>query len=240
MAETTIGINRVSELNNISGLGNFWMAKVPDLIATNTQTATDYTIETEKLPKIKDDGSLESNFDLLGKMTMDSISFAGDEQDIVKQRYTDGSVGITLVQDGTFAISCTNMNIAPEMCEGLLNMDKITAAAAGETTDFSSALAYGKNDKMGYISPAAVYIEFLDSPQFKGILLPYATVSSRLDPTGNKTDIWQISMNVSANECPLKYNGKVYTKKYFGVSYILVPKNTFVESNASNSTESND
>lgn len=215
-------VNRASDLSNISGLGNFWMLKVEDL---GTKKIEELDIPTYKDGKISEDTA----FDLLGKMTMDSVSFTGDDQDINKVRYTDGSVGITLVQDGNFGISCSNMNISPVMCEGLLNMTKVGTPVDDPTANktFAHGLAYGKDDKMGYISPALVYIEFLDSVDYAGILIPYSTIASRLDPTGNRTDVWSININISSNECPKAFQGTDITAVYEGVSYILVPKKQF-------------
>lgn len=216
--------NLGSILNTVGGVGRLWLF--------NYSKDWDGTKKLEELIiPFTEAGVINSSvlFDLVGKLDMDSVEDAGEDMDIVDHRFTDGSVGVKLVSDGTYGLTCQSMNIAEDICTNLLLMKKTTAGDAN--TLGKNSLAYGQDGDMGFINPCAVFIEALSSDKYSGILYPYASLSSKLVVAGNKTDIWTINMNIGAQNCPLKTLDKTgaaqdLTTIWGEASYVLIPKRT--------------
>lgn len=218
------GKNLSSLLNTIGGVGRLWLfnygknwdgtKKIEELaIPFTTAGAIDTTVD----------------FDLVGKLNMDSVEDAGEDMNIVDHRFTDGSVGVKLVEDGTYGFTAQSMNIAEDICVEILNMLKTTTGTAN--TLGKDSLAYGQDGRMGFINPCAIYLETLSSDKYSGILYPYASLSADLQIAGNKTDIWVVNMNIGAQNCPLKALDKTGASKDLTAiwgesSYILIPKRT--------------
>lgn len=77
---------------------------------------------------------------------------------------------------------------------------------------------------------------------YQGLLVPYCTILSKLNPNGKKTDTWNIEMEVKSFACPdvLPIDGweqrihgwgfwrkariQTITKKYNGAMYSLIQK----------------
>lgn len=217
--------NLSSVLNTIGGVGRLWIynygkawngaKKIEDLVIPFTTS-----------------GNIGANvdFDLVGKLDMDSVDTNGDDMNIVDHKFTDGSVGVKLVEDGTYGFSCQSMNVAELICENILNMKKEAVASAAAVKNLGDDyLAYGIDGNIGFINPCAIFLETLTSDKYSGILYPYASLSASLKIAGNKTDIWTININAGAQNCPLKaltMTGTTadLTAKWGEASYILIGK----------------
>jgi hypothetical protein len=214
--------NLSASLHTIGGVGRLWILDY----ANNWDGKT--TIEALGIPSFN--GSVITGFfDLVGKLDMDSVDNAGDDINIVDHKFTDGSVGVRLAEDGTYGFTCQSMNIAPIICKTLLNMSEETASTSTTTLGGKGSLAYGKNSTMGYINPCAVFLETLNSDIYSGILFPYASLTAKLQIAGNKTDIWTINIEVGAQNCPLQTlcstgDTATLTAKLAEAAYVLVPK----------------
>lgn len=216
--------NLSSLLNTVGGVGRLWIF--------NYQKNWDGTKKIEELAiPFTTGGVIDSSvdFDLVGKLDMDSVEDAGEDMNIVDHRFTDGSVGVKLVEDGTYGFTCQSMNIAEDICKELLNMVKTTAGL--DNTLGKDSLAYGQDGAMGFINPCAIFLETLSSDKYSGILYPYASLAADLQIAGNKTDIWVVNMNIGAQNTPLKALDKSNTSKdltaiWGEATYVLIPKRT--------------
>lgn len=218
------GKNLSSLLSTVGGVGRLWLfnygknwdgtKKIEEMIIPFTTSGVI-------------DGTVD--FDLIGKLDMDSVEDAGEDMNVVDHRFTDGSVGVKLVEDGTYGLTCQSMNIAEDICVELLNMVKTTTGS--DNTLGKNSLAYGQDGKMGFINPCAIFLETLSSDKYSGILYPYASLGADLQVAGNKTDIWVVNMNIGAQNTPLKALDKTGASKdltaIWGEStYVLIPKRT--------------
>lgn len=238
-----MGANLAASLGNISGVGIFYICPLTD--ATRNASTFGITAVTESneftggikmealaLPSMSDLATGE--FDGIGYMNLDSVEKQGDEPTITKHKYTDGTIALTAVTDGTFGLKGATLNAAPEMCKKLLNMRDVSATGTG----LGKGLVYGVdangNSAMGLINPAMVYIEFLQSPDYKGIFIPYAMINTTLVAKGNKNDVWTLDLTIDAQKCPTEIPVTVATKDYDypfttattygGASYALIEK----------------
>lgn len=216
--------NLSASLHTIGGVGRLWILDY----AKNWNGET--TIEALATPSF-DGTTITGVFDLIGKLDMDSVDNAGDDINIVDHKFTDGSVGVRLAEDGTYGFTCQSMNIAPDICTALLNMSEETTSTDTTVLGGKGSLAYGKGSTMGYINPCAIFLETLNSDIYSGILFPYASVSAKLQIAGNKADIWTINIEVGAQNCPLNTlcsTGKTatLTENLGETAYVLVPKPT--------------
>ena len=224
------GKNLGTLLNIVGGVGRLWIYPY----GKNWDGTT--KIEDMMIP-FTTAGIIDSSveFDLVGKLNMDSVEDAGEDMNIVDHRFTDGSVGVKLVEDGTYGINCQSMNIAEDICVELLNMTKNTTTTTANTLG-KDALAYGQDGTMGYINPCGIYLETLSSDKYSGILYPYASLTADLQVAGNKTDIWVVNMQIGAQNCPLKTLDKTGASKeltalWGEATYILIPKRTATTNN---------
>lgn len=216
--------NLSASLHTIGGVGRLWILNY----AKNWSGST--TIEALATPSF-DGTTITGDFDLVGKLDMDSVDNAGDDINIVDHKFTDGSIGVRVTEDGTYGFTCQSMNIAPDICRTLLNMTEEATGDANALLGGKNSLAYGTGGTMGYINPCAIFLETLNSDKYSGILFPYAAVTAKLQIAGNKTDIWTINIEVGAQNCPLNTLNstgisKPLTVKWGEVVYVLVPKPT--------------
>lgn len=216
--------NLSASLHTIGGVGRLWIL--------NYAKNWGGTKKIEELATPSFDGTnITGDFDLVGKLDMDSVDNAGDDINIVDHKFTDGSIGVRLAEDGTYGFTCQSMNIAPAICTTLLNMSEETIETTAAILSSKGSLAYGKGGTMGYINPCAIFLETLNSDKYSGILFPYAAVTAKLQIAGNKTDIWTINIEVGAQNCPLNTlsssgTTETLTVKWGDAAYVLVPKIT--------------
>lgn len=212
--------NLSESLHTIGGVGRLWILNY----AKNWENGV---IEGMATPEYKG-GNITGNFDLIGKLDMDSVDNAGDDINIVDHKFTDGTIGVRLAEDGTYGFTCQSMNVASEICTNLLNMTENTTGT-DNVLGGKGSLVYGTGSAMGFINPCAIFLETLNSDKYQGILFPYAAVTAKLQIAGNKTDIWTINIEVGAQNCPLKTLNNsgastTLTAVWGEATYVMVPK----------------
>lgn len=219
------GTNLNSVLSTIQGVSTLWIMEHANHPST---VASPKLLEGLVLPSVTA-GVVSGDFDCVGKFAEGTFSQEGDDITVEDKKYTDGSVALTTIKQGTYGMKGELHNVNEAVCKKVLKMTEI-AAVAGSTgkIEENKMLAYGATS--GSISEAVVYIEFDKSNAYKGMLIPKSSIASKFLMKGDSTDNMTIESRFNFSEAPVEINkagetGAVsFTTAYAGKTWLLIAK----------------
>lgn len=176
----------------------------------------------------------------LGCLDMNDIKFECTDPKLIEFKTTDERLILQKHRNGDFKFNVSTINLNPDICTNILKMNKISDGV-GTPNTLGNSLT-GDDNNTGFLSDQLIYISFIDSLMYQGLLVPYCTILSKLNPNGKQTDNWDIEMEVKSFACPdvLPIDGweqrihgfgvwrkariQTITKKYNGAMYSLIQK----------------